>query len=190
VWASSPAHWCTLAGFSCSPGAAPRHDRLRLLFSLSTHHEKWVPHPRRAFVLAPRVGSRSPANEVRWADESSEAARKQKPTPRRHPRLRQEILPRSRLKRTNPNRLLKASSFLPISASNALWPIRMAHSAVCLPSNALRGHYPKAKISAPTKTAGCIILHTREGNLAIPAASNPKRPRTLPNRSREDRIRG
>jgi len=75
---------------------------------------------------------------------------------------------------------------------NAFWPIRMAHSdhsAVCLPSNALRGHYPKAKISAPTKTAGCIILHTREGNLAIPAASNPKRPRTLPNRSREDRIR-
>ena len=32
---------------------------------------------------------------------------------------------------------------------NAFWPIRMAHSdhsAVCLPSNALRGHYPKAKI--------------------------------------------
>jgi hypothetical protein len=32
-------------------------------------------------------------------------------------------------------------------------------------------------------------LHTWEGNLAIPAASNLKRPRTLPNRSREDRIR-
>src|ERR1035437_1545058 len=32
--------------------------------------------------------------------------------------------------------------------------------------------YPKAKIR-PTKTAMCIILHTREGNLAIPAISLP-----------------
>ena len=33
------------------------------------------------------------------------------------------------------------------------------------------------------------MLHTREGNLAIPATSSLKRSRTLPNRSREDRIR-
>ena len=46
-----------------------------------------------------------------------------------------------------------------------------------------------AKLSAPTKKAGCIILHTREGKLAIPATSNLKRPRTVPYRSREDRIR-
>ncbi len=75
---------------------------------------------------------------------------------------------------------------------NAFWPIRMVnpdHSAVCLLSNALSRAHPKAKLSAPTKMARCIILHIREGNLAIPAISNLKRPRTLPNRSREDRIR-
>src|ERR1035441_6609884 len=48
----------------------------------------------------------------------------------------------SRLKRTNLNRLLKTSSFSPISALSAFWPIRIcnsAHSAVCLLSNALSG---------------------------------------------------
>jgi hypothetical protein len=75
--------------------------------------------------------------------------------------------------------------------SNAFWPIKMAHSdhsAVCLLSNALSRRTRRQR-SASTNMARCIILHTREGNLAIPATSNLKRPRTLPNRSREDRIR-
>ena len=98
----------------------------------------------------------------------------------------------SRLKRTNLNRLLKTSSFSPISALSAFWPIRIcnsAHSAVLSPQQCTIRAHSKAKLSAPTKTARCIILHTREGDLAIPATSNLKRPRALPNRSREDRIR-
>src|ERR1035437_10012989 len=40
--------------------------------------------------------------------------------------------------------------------------------------------------SAPTKTARCIILYAREGNLTIPATSSLKRSRTLPNWPREE----
>jgi len=43
--------------------------------------------------------------------------------------------------------------------------------------------------NAPGDVAGCIVLHNWESSLANLAASNLKRSRTLPNCSREDRIR-
>jgi hypothetical protein len=48
--------------------------------------------------------------------------------------------------------------------------------------------YPKAKIR-PNEDGRVYNFAHREGDLAIPATSNLKRSRTLPNRSREDRIR-
>ena len=43
--------------------------------------------------------------------------------------------------------------------------------------------------NASGELTGCIVLHNWEISLANLAASNLKRSRTLPNRSREDRIR-
>jgi hypothetical protein len=47
----------------------------------------------------------------------------------------------------------------------------------------------KVQRNASGELTGCIVLHNWEISLANLAASNLKRSRTLPNRSREDRIR-
>src|ERR1035441_2035604 len=67
------------------------------------------------------------------------------------------------------------------SVSHALKPRRAAaRASICKEFQ---------KNLLPALADGCIILLSRAGAQRTPASSNLKRPRKLPNRSREDRIR-